>query len=68
MHESPLLILALVLMTGIACQWLSWRIKLPSIIFLLGCGILAVLTYEIIVAGGMQDGVTAGSWSSERFC
>ena len=36
-----MIVLALVLMTGIACQWLSWRIKLPSIIFLLGCGILA---------------------------
>jgi len=41
MHESPLIILALVLVTGIACQWLSWRVKLPSIIFLLSCGILA---------------------------
>lgn len=41
MHESPLIILALILVVGIACQWLSWRLKLPSIIFLLACGILA---------------------------
>lgn len=41
MHETHLIILVLILGAGIACQWLSWRLKLPSIIFLLVCGILA---------------------------
>lgn len=41
MHEHAMLSLALVLVAGILCQWLSWRVKLPAIIFLLFCGILA---------------------------
>lgn len=41
MHEEALLTLALILGAGIFCQWLSWRLKLPAIIFLLACGILA---------------------------
>ena len=41
MHENALMSLALILFAGIACQWLAWRLKLPAIIFLLFCGILA---------------------------
>jgi len=41
MHEHVILTLALILIAGIACQWLAWRLKLPAIIFLLTCGILA---------------------------
>lgn len=41
MHDSSLTLITLILVTGIACQWLSWRVKLPSIIFLLTCGVLA---------------------------
>ncbi|MEJ2470029.1 MAG: sodium:proton antiporter [Desulfuromonadales bacterium] len=41
MHENALITLALILCAGIACQWLAWRLRLPAIIFLLGCGILA---------------------------
>lgn len=41
MHENPLILLTLILATGIACQWLSWLLKLPSLIFLLACGIMA---------------------------
>ncbi len=41
MHEHVILTLALILIAGIACQWLAWRLKLPAIIFLLSCGILA---------------------------
>ncbi len=41
MHEHLLIILTLILVAGVACQWLSWRVRLPSIIFLLLCGILA---------------------------
>jgi len=29
-----------ILLMGLACQWLAWRIKLPAILFLLLCGIL----------------------------
>ncbi len=41
MHEHAVLALTLILVAGIACQWLAWRLKLPAIIFLLACGILA---------------------------
>ena len=41
MHETALISLALILFVGIFCQWLAWRLKLPAIIFLLFCGILA---------------------------
>lgn len=32
--------LALILVLGVAAQWLAWRLKLPSILFLLGFGVL----------------------------
>lgn len=35
MHGHDLLLLSGVLVAGFACQWLAWRIKLPSILFLL---------------------------------
>ena len=41
MFEHTILSLALILVAGIACQWLAWRMKLPAIIFLLACGVLA---------------------------
>lgn len=41
MHETALITVALILLVGIFCQWLAWRLKLPAIIFLLLCGILA---------------------------
>lgn len=41
MHETALISLALILLAGIFCQWLAWRLNLPAIIFLLFCGILA---------------------------
>ncbi len=41
MHDHALLTLALILVAGIGCQWLAWRLRLPAIIFLLACGILA---------------------------
>lgn len=41
MHEDHLTVLTIILGVGILCQWISWRLKLPSIIFLLTCGILA---------------------------
>lgn len=41
MHSGDLLILSGVLFAGFACQWLAWRLKLPSILFLLVAGIVA---------------------------
>ena len=41
MHDTAMISLALILFAGIVCQWLAWKLKLPAIIFLLFCGILA---------------------------
>ncbi|MBT8102573.1 MAG: cation:proton antiporter, partial [Gammaproteobacteria bacterium] len=41
MHSSNLIILSSVLVAGFACQWIAWRVKLPSILFLLLTGIVA---------------------------
>jgi NhaP-type Na+/H+ or K+/H+ antiporter len=41
MHESMLYVIAAVIVLGIAAQWLSWRLKLPSILALLVIGIVA---------------------------
>ena len=41
MNESMLYTLAAILVLGVGAQWLSWRLKLPSILFLLLLGILA---------------------------
>lgn len=40
MHGSDLFILSGVLVAGFVCQWLAWRVKLPSILFLLLIGIV----------------------------
>lgn len=41
MGEHAILSLALILLAGMLCQWIAWRVKLPAIIFLLPMGILA---------------------------
>ena len=41
MSENIALGLCLVLALGISAQWLAWKIKLPSILLLLGFGIIA---------------------------
>lgn len=41
MNEHLILTLTLILVAGMACQWLAWRVKLPAIVFLLATGILA---------------------------
>lgn len=41
MHGTELFILSGVLVAGFLCQWLAWRVKLPSILFLLLVGIVA---------------------------
>lgn len=40
-NEHLGLLLAMILVLGIAAQWLAWRLKLPSILFLLLLGALA---------------------------
>lgn len=39
MHGTDLLLLSGILVAGFACQWIAWRVKLPSILFLLVTGI-----------------------------
>lgn len=41
MHDDVIIALAGIGLIGMACQWLAWRMKLPSILFLLMAGILA---------------------------
>jgi CPA1 family monovalent cation:H+ antiporter len=41
MHEHGLVVLSAILVTGMVCQWVAWRRRLPAILFLLICGILA---------------------------
>jgi NhaP-type Na+/H+ or K+/H+ antiporter len=41
MQEYHLVELALLVVLGVAAQWIGWRIKIPSILFLLGAGVLA---------------------------
>ncbi|MBI9082401.1 MAG: sodium:proton antiporter [Desulfobacterales bacterium] len=41
MNEHTVLSLSTILITGMACQWIAWRAKLPAIIFLLLSGIVA---------------------------
>ncbi|HNP37191.1 MAG TPA: sodium:proton antiporter [Woeseiaceae bacterium] len=40
MHSNTFLLLSGILVTGFLCQWIAWRVKLPSILFLLLTGIL----------------------------
>lgn len=40
MLQEPLVALAAVLVVGVGAQWLAWRIKVPSILLLLICGVL----------------------------
>ena len=41
MHNVDLLVLSAIFVAGFACQWIAWRLKLPSILFLLLTGIFA---------------------------
>lgn len=41
MHDALPLTIALILMAGMLAQWLAWRLKQPSILFLLLLGIVA---------------------------
>lgn len=39
MLQSVASFIALISLTGLLCQWLAWRVKLPAILFLLPAGI-----------------------------
>jgi CPA1 family monovalent cation:H+ antiporter len=41
MHNVDLIVLSAIFVAGFACQWIAWRVKLPSILFLLLTGIFA---------------------------
>ena len=41
MHNVDLILLSAIFVAGFACQWIAWRVKLPSILFLLLTGIFA---------------------------
>lgn len=41
MHNVDLIVLSAIFVAGFACQWIAWRLKLPSILFLLLTGIVA---------------------------
>jgi CPA1 family monovalent cation:H+ antiporter len=41
MHNADLIVLSAIFVAGFACQWIAWRAKLPSILFLLLVGIFA---------------------------
>lgn len=41
MGEHAILSLSSIILAGMFCQWIAWRVKLPAIIFLLPTGILA---------------------------
>ena len=41
MHEELIALVTLILVLGIAAQWISWWLKLPSILLLLLIGIVA---------------------------
>ncbi|MGD2130726.1 MAG: cation:proton antiporter, partial [Lysobacterales bacterium] len=41
MHASELIVLGGVVVAGFFCQWISWRLRVPSILLLLLAGFLA---------------------------
>jgi CPA1 family monovalent cation:H+ antiporter len=41
MHVSGVLLLGSIIVAGFLCQWISWRLRLPSILLLLLAGFLA---------------------------
>lgn len=40
--------LAAILLVGMGWQWVAWRVKLPAILFLLLCGILAGPVLDVL--------------------
>ena len=52
-EESLLLELAAILVLGVGAQWLAWRLRLPSILLLLGFGFLAGPATGIVHPDGL---------------
>lgn len=48
MQLPDLLILAMIGLLGLLCQWVAWRIRLPAILFLLITGILLGPTFGLL--------------------
>lgn len=49
MHQQSILIaLTSLIVFGAGAQWLAWRLRLPSILLLLGCGFLAGPALQIV--------------------
>ena len=40
-NSEVIVVVAAVLVIGVAAQWVGWRIRVPSIVFLLGAGLIA---------------------------
>lgn len=55
MHEDLLVSLALIPALGIAAQWISWRLRQPSIIFLLSFGLLVGPIATLILGDPIID-------------
>ena len=51
MHLDPSLVIASVLVLGVACQWLAWRARLPAILPLLAWAVEAY-GWRVSVLGG----------------
>lgn len=48
MHTYELISLSGILITGAACQWIAWRVKMPAILFLLLSGIVAGPVFQLL--------------------
>lgn len=48
MFDSPTILLALIALLGLFCQWFAWWVKLPAILFLLLSGIILGPTLGIL--------------------
>ena len=53
MHGPDLLILSGILFAGFACQWIAWRLRLPSILLLLLTGVVAGPLVGILEPNGL---------------
>lgn len=53
MHDSPLLTVALLAGLCAICQWLAWRLKQPSIVFLLMAGLSIGPVFGIVDVNAM---------------
>ena len=57
----PLTYFTWILALGIACQWLAWRFKLPSILLLLACGFAFGRIFDVRIDDYLVDTVDGSS-------